>query len=97
MHLVAGFLDTFSVIYPQLQDIDFRRSATTFDIPMFFVEGAHEADGRAKPFTTWYPMINAPIKDLAVLDTSGHRPLWEQPGKFVDYMVNTVLAQTAGT
>jgi proline iminopeptidase len=96
VHLLAGFLDTFSVIYPQLQGIDFRRSATTFDVPMFFVEGAHEADGRAKPFAAWYPMINAPIKDLATFDTSGHRPLWEQPGRFVDYMVNTVLAQTAG-
>ncbi len=96
VHLLAGFVDTFSVVYPQLQSIDFRRTATTFDIPMFFVEGAHEAGGRAKPFATWYPMIKAPIKDLAVLDTSGHRPLWEQPDKFVDYMTNTVLARTSG-
>jgi proline iminopeptidase len=96
VHMLAGFLDTFSVLYPQLQDIDFRRSATNFEIPMFFVEGAHEAAGRAKPFAAWYPMINAPIKDLAVLETSGHRPLWEQPDQFVNYMVGTVLAQTTG-
>jgi proline iminopeptidase len=94
VHLLAGFLETFTVIYPQLQNIDFRRSATNFDIPMFFVEGAHEAGGRAKPFATWYPLIKAPIKDLAVFEKSGHRPLWEQPDEFVDYMVNTVLAQT---
>lgn len=45
-------------------------------------------------FDDWYPMIDAPIKDLDVLDTSGHRPLWEQPDEFVDYMVTTVLADT---
>ena len=33
-----------------------------------------------------------PSKDLVVLDSSGHRPLFEQPDEFVDYMVNTVLA-----
>ena len=94
IHLLGAFMDTFSVLYPQLQNIDFRRTATSFTIPMFFVEGAHEADGRAQPFAEWYPMIQAPIKDLTTFNTSGHRPLWEQPDEFVDYMVNTVLAQT---
>ncbi len=58
---------------------------------------AHEAGGRAELFEDWYPTVDAPIKDLTVLDTSGHRPLWEQPDEFVDYMVNTVLAETNGT
>ncbi len=94
IHLLGSFMDTFSVLYPQLQNIDFRRTATRFSIPMFFVEGAHEASGRAEPFADWYRQIHAPIKDLTVLGTSGHRPLWEQPNEFVDYMVNTVLART---
>jgi pimeloyl-ACP methyl ester carboxylesterase len=96
-HLLGGFLDTFSVLYPQLQDIDFRDTATEFDVPMFFVQGAHEADGRARVFEDWYPTVEAPIKDLTVLGTSGHRPLWEQPDEFVDYMVGTVLAATSDT
>jgi len=29
-----------------------------------------------------------------VFDTSGHRPLFEQPDEFVTYMVDTVLANT---
>ena len=96
VHLLGAFMDTFSVLYPQLQDIDFRQTATDFEIPMFFVQGAHEADGRADVFADWYPMIDAPIKDVTVLDTSGHRPLFEQPDEFVDYMVDTVLGQTSG-
>ena len=94
VHVLGAFLDTFSVLYPQLQGIDFRRTATEFELPMFFVQGAHEADGRAELFADWYPKVEAPIKDLTVLDTSGHRPLWEQPDEFVDYMTGTVLAQT---
>lgn len=95
IHILGGFMDTFGVLYPQLQDVDFRDTATDFEIPMFFVQGAHEADGRAEPFEAWYPTVDAPIKDLVVLATSGHRPLWEQPDEFVDYMVDTVLSLTS--
>jgi pimeloyl-ACP methyl ester carboxylesterase len=96
LHLLGAFMDTFSVVYPQLQDIDFREDATDFDIPMYFVQGAHEADGRAEVFDDWFPMIDAPTKDLVVFDTSGHRPLFEQPDEFVDYVVDTVLAANTG-
>ena len=94
VHALGAFMDTFAALYPQLQDIDFRQSATDFEVPMFFVQGAHEARGRAQPFDEWYSMVLAPTKDLTVLDTSGHRPLWEQPDQFVDYMVGTVLEET---
>ncbi len=95
VHLLGGFMDTFSTLYPQLQNIDFRQTATEFETPMYFVQGAQEADGRADVFAEWYPLIDAPTKDVVVLDTSGHRPLWEQPDEFVDYMVDTVLARAA--
>lgn len=94
VHALGAFVDTFSVLYPQLQDVDFRETATEFDVPMFFVQGAHEAGGRAELFEDWYPMIDAPIKDIEILDTSGHRPLFEQPDEFLDYVVDTVLDQT---
>jgi pimeloyl-ACP methyl ester carboxylesterase len=94
VHIIGAFMDTFAALYPQLQDIDFRASATEFEIPLYFVQGAHEARGRAEPFAEWYSMIQAPAKDLAVLDTSGHRPLWEQPDEFMEFMVGTVLEQT---
>lgn len=93
IHLLGAFMDTFAALYPQLQHIDFRESATTFDLPVFFVQGAHEADGRAAPFAQWYPTIVAPMKDLVVFDTSGHRPLFEQPDEFVSYMNDTVRAR----
>ena len=95
LHVLAAFLDSFSLLYPQLQEIDFRTTATELDVPVFFVQGAHEADGRADLFDEWYPTVEAPQKDLTVLATSGHRPLFEQPDEFVDYMVDTVLARTA--
>ena len=94
VHLLAAFMDTFTALYPQIQGIDFRTQATTLEVPVFFVQGAHEARGRAEPFAQWYRALQAPSKNLTVLATSGHRPPFEQPDEFVAYMTNTVLAQT---
>lgn len=97
VHLLGSFMDTFSVLYPQLQDIDFRDTASEFEVPVYFVQGAREADGRSEPFDDWYRLLDAPSKDLVVLETSGHRPLFEQPDEFVTYLENVVLAEnTAG-
>ena len=92
-HILAGFLDTFTRLYPQIQDLDFRTQATSLDIPVYLAQGAHEAPGRAEPAKQWFDLLDAPSKQLVTFDTSGHRPLWEQPDQFHDLML-TVLAET---
>jgi proline iminopeptidase len=93
-HVFAGTLETFAVLYPQLQDIDFREQATTLEVPVYLAQGAHETPGRAEPALEWFEMLEAPRKDLVVFETSGHRPLWEQPEEFYDLMTERVLAET---
>jgi proline iminopeptidase len=96
VHIFSGFLDTFPVLYPQIQDVDFRRDVKRLEVPVYFVQGAHEAAGRAQPFAQWYDGLVAPTKHVEVLDTSGHRPLFEQPRRFADFLTGTVLPETAG-
>jgi len=52
-HLFAGFLDTFTAIYPQLQGIDFRVDAKRLEVPVYLVEGAHEGTGRSGTGSYW--------------------------------------------
>ncbi|MHA7283685.1 alpha/beta fold hydrolase [Arthrobacter sp. TMS2-4] len=94
VHLLGSFMDTFSVIYPQLQDTDFRTDVTSLDVSVYFVQGAHEAGGRAEPFAEWFELLEAPVKEATELATSGHRPLFEQPDDFVAYLRDTVLVRT---
>jgi pimeloyl-ACP methyl ester carboxylesterase len=95
IHLLGAFIDSFQILYPQIQDVDFRATATEFEVPMFFAQGAHEAGGRAEPFAEWYPTITAPFKDTVDFETSGHRAMFEQPDEFVTYMVDVVLAESS--
>ena len=94
LHAFAGFFDVFTVLYPQLQDIDFRADVTQLAVPVYLVEGRHEAPGRLGPATQWFNLLDAPDKQLITFDTSGHRPLFEQPDRFHHLMSDTVLAQT---
>ena len=90
VHLLAGFMDTFGALYPRIQDVDLREDAATLDVPVFFVQGAHEAPGRSEPFSRWYAGLSAPSKEVVVLARSGHRPLFEQPAEFVEFMTTRV-------
>lgn len=94
LHAFAGVMDTFALLYPELEGIDFRTQAVRLEVPVYLVQGAHEAPGRAEPAQEWFDALAAPDKELFVLDTSGHRPLWEQPEEFHDVLTETVLPQT---
>ncbi|MEP6632253.1 MAG: alpha/beta hydrolase [Lapillicoccus sp.] len=94
LHAFAGFFDVFTVLYPQLQNLDLRRDATRLRVPVYLVEGRFEAPGRLGPATQWFSLLDAPAKHLVTFDTSGHRALFEQPELFQQLMTDTVLAQT---
>lgn len=93
IHVFGAVFDTFSVLYPQIQQIDFREDATKLDVPVYLVQGQNEAGGRAELADEWFEQLRAPGKQLIVLETSGHRPLFEQPQQFHRVMTETVLAE----
>lgn len=93
LHAFAAFFDVFTVMYPQLQDIDFRTDVTHLAVPVYLAEGQFEAPGRLGPATQWFDLLDAPAKHLVTFDTSGHRPLFEQPEEFHQLMTD-VLTQT---
>ena len=93
-HAFAGFFDVFTVLYPQLQGIDFRKDAARLAVPVYLMEGRFEAPGRLGPAQQWFDLLDAPTKQWITFDTSGHRPLFEQPDLFHQTMTDTVLAQT---
>lgn len=50
LHNLPAFLDVFTVLYPQLQDIDFRTSVTTLEVPVYLVRGGtRPAAGPSRP------------------------------------------------
>ena len=55
------------------------------------MQGRHEAPGRAEPAREWFDALRAPSKEWIELDTSGHRPIFQQPGEFARAFAEKVL------
>lgn len=91
-HVFAGFLDTFGILYPQLQGIDFRTDVPRLEVPVYLFQGRYETPSRAGLAKEWFTALDAPAKQLTLAATSGHRSLWEQPKQFHTFMTDTVLA-----
>ena len=94
IHTLGATMDVFSILYPQLQDIDFRTDAIRLGVPVYLVQGRYEAPGRAELAQEWFRILEAPSKEMVVFETSGHRPLFEQPDLFHQFMTEAVLAET---
>ena len=77
--VMPSFLDSFAALYPQLQDIDFRTQAARLQVPVYLVEGVHEARGRVVPAREWFDALDAPTKAWVDVPDAGHRPNFEQP------------------
>ena len=90
----AALIDTFALMYPQLQDVDFRRDILRLDVPVFIVEGEHEAPGRADLAVDWFEQLSAPSKQMVTFEHSGHTPHLHEPGRFAAYLAEVVLPQT---
>lgn len=93
INAMRGLLDTFAVLYPQLQGIDFRDDVPELEIPVYMVTGAHEARGRRVLAQEWFEALSAPSKESVTFEHSGHRPPFEQPADFAAFM-QRVLDET---
>ncbi len=91
---VRGLSDVFTVLYPQLANLEFRTQAARFELPVYFLKGRWDVNAMNSLTEEYFNLLEAPHKELIWFDNSGHTPLWEEPKRFVDIMVNTVLAQT---
>ncbi len=94
IYYLLGLMNTFNVVYPQLQAIDFRQDATQLGLPVYIVLGRHDMNNPAEIPTAYYDRLEAPSKQLVFFEKSGHGMIWEENERFLDFMVNTVLRET---
>jgi len=89
-----GVLETLDVVYPQLWEVDFRQQAPKLDVPVFFLIGRHDINAPTVLTEQYYAVLEAPHKEIVWFEHSGHNPWVSESARFVEVMVDTVLAQT---
>ncbi|WP_199424474.1 alpha/beta fold hydrolase [Actinotalea solisilvae] len=82
----AALIDTFALVYPQLQEIDFRTQVRRLEVPVLLVQGAHEAPGRDVLAREWAAGLEAPEVTVVTFERGGHTPHLDEPGRFADLL-----------
>ncbi|WP_339375133.1 alpha/beta fold hydrolase [Stenomitos frigidus] len=93
LFLSRGELETVGVVFPQLWDVDFRKQATRLKVPVYFLMGRHDGTTSPKLTEEYFNLLTAPHKELIWFEHSGHGLWMNESAKFMDVMVNKVLAQ----
>lgn len=89
-----GPLDTLGIVYPHLWEVDFRSQATQLAVPVYFLIGRHDINAPTVLVERYMDVLEAPHKEIVWFEHSGHTPWVSEADRFVQVMVNTVLAQT---
>lgn len=89
VNALRGMINTFNIMYPQIQSINFNEQVTKLEVPVYYLIGRH--DYTSKFIENYFNKLDAPYKELIYFENSGHGEIWSEPNKFIDIMVNKVL------
>lgn len=79
----AGLFRTLDQVFPQLYNINFRKSATKLEVPMYFLLGRHDLNAPTYLAEEYYQLLNAPKKELLWFEHSGHAPWNTEADRYV--------------
>jgi pimeloyl-ACP methyl ester carboxylesterase len=85
-----GLIESYTVLYPQLRDLDFTTEARRVEVPMFFLVGRNDVNAVAALVERYYQQLQAPHKEIIWLE-SGHGASAEE---IRDAMLTRVLPMT---
>jgi pimeloyl-ACP methyl ester carboxylesterase len=95
-NLIRGLVDMFSLMYPQLQGIDFRTDVPKLEVPVYVLDGENELRGRRDLALEWFEGLTAPHKELITYANAGHAVAFEQADAFLRLMNEEIVPATYG-
>lgn len=94
VNLFRGLMDTFDVLYPQLQQIDFRDDVPSLEAPVYILDGEPELRGRSQLSHEWFAMLDAPHKEMITFENAGHSVAFEHADELHHLLVEEILPTT---
>ncbi len=73
---------------------DLRTRLTTFDLPMYFFVGRYDQTANPTLSRAYFDAIEAPVKGFYEFEDSAHSPLFEEPVRATEILLDDVLRGT---
>ena len=94
VNVLRGLIDMFTVMYPQLQGLDFRRDAAHLEVPVYMLDGQAELAARRDLALKWFALLDAPQKRMFSFENAAHAVAFEEYEAFHRILLDTILPET---
>ncbi|HEX6306037.1 MAG TPA: alpha/beta hydrolase [Anaerolineales bacterium] len=94
VNVLRGLMDMFTIMYPQLQHIDFRQDVPRLEVPVYILDGGAELGARRDLALEWFDQLEAPSKRIFSFENAAHSVAFEQFEQLHSIMLDTVLPET---
>ena len=82
-------LESANTMYPQIAKINFFNEIKNLDVPTLFVAGQYDYITPTILVKQFYDELEAPMKDLIVLENSAHLPHLEECERFIELLIKS--------
>lgn len=96
LRILKGVMWSMEILWPELCRINFLESMPAVQVPVFFVAGRQDHITNLGLTEQFAARLQAPQKELLVLENSGHIALFEEPERFNEFMINVVRKAANG-
>ncbi|WP_432987597.1 alpha/beta fold hydrolase [Dactylosporangium sp. CA-233914] len=81
---LRGFGRTRDTMFEQFMAWDARALGTTFEIPFFLFQGAHDVVTLTAPAQEYFAEVEAPRKELVLIEGASHFAAFSRPARFLE-------------
>jgi pimeloyl-ACP methyl ester carboxylesterase len=85
--LFSGFQSSTAQMFEEIKSFDARQLGTRFDIPFFLFQGEHDVITVTNLAVEYFNEIDAPMKQLVLINNAGHFAAFTQPDQFLDALL----------
>jgi pimeloyl-ACP methyl ester carboxylesterase len=78
----------------QIINSDITMLITRLEIPVYFFSGRYDMTVNYKLSEEYFKKLEAPVKGFYTFQNSAHSPMFEEPAKYLEIMINDVLNKT---
>lgn len=88
-----GMMFTLKNMIHEVEGIDLFTQVAEVKVPVYFCIGSHDYNTAFSVAEKYFQKLKAPKKKLEWFEKSAHSPMFEEPEKFQNFIINTVLKE----
>jgi pimeloyl-ACP methyl ester carboxylesterase len=91
-----GSVFSLKTMWPQIMKLNFSKQIPQINIPVFILQGRHDYNTPSILAEDYFNELISPNKNLIWFENSGHHPMYEEPEKYDNILINKVLPLCKG-